>query len=184
MKKQQRIETREFPSTYIEPEIYSRFDFEQQFMNCWSIVDDLKSTLNCSNQDELVGAIVTLYSHKFEKTFETFEQMLKCKQIWNFSLEQTPQKVYNNNMNSTNKRKFRLWDSNSLFQGYERATQICAKIEESCKNDANPEDLPMSLVPTDILYDLMVCYHAMYNKLLDESLIQNGYPKTNPTKKH
>lgn len=81
MKKQQRIETREFPSTYIEPEIYSRFDFEQQFMNCWSIVDDLKSTLNCSNQDELVGAIVTLYSHKFEKTFETFEQMLKCKQI-------------------------------------------------------------------------------------------------------
>jgi hypothetical protein len=87
-------------------------------------------------------------------------------------------------MNSGNKRKFRLWDSNSLFQGYERAIQICAKIEESCAQNTNPEDLPMSLVPTDVLYDLMVCYHAMYNKLLDESLISNGYPKTNPTKKH
>lgn len=85
-------------------------------------------------------------------------------------------------MNSANKRKFRLWDSNSIFQGYERAIQIAAKIEESCKGNINPENLPMSVVPTDILYDIMICYHAMYNKLLDESLIQNGYPKTTTTK--
>ena len=44
------------------------------------------------------------------------------------------------------------------------------------------KNLPMSLVPTDVLYDLMMCYHAMYNKLLEESLVQNGYPKTSTTK--
>jgi hypothetical protein len=123
-----------------------------------------------------------LYAHKFEKCFNTFEEMLRAKQIWNFSLDSTSQKPYNNNMNSRNKRKFRIWDSNSIFQGYERAIQICARIEEACSQNNSPENLPMSLVPTDVLYDLMICYHAMYNKLLDESLIQNGYPKTNSTK--
>jgi hypothetical protein len=86
-------------------------------------------------------------------------------------------------MNSKNKRKFRLWDSNSIFQGYERVIQIAARIEDACSQNVQPENLPMSLVPTDVLYDIAVCYHAMYNKLLDESLIQNGYPKTT-TKKH
>lgn len=81
MKKQTRIDTKEFPSNHVEPETYNRFDFEQQFLNCWNIVDDLKSTLNCRDQDELVGAIVTIYSHKFERCFETFEGMLRVKQI-------------------------------------------------------------------------------------------------------
>jgi hypothetical protein len=108
--------------------------------------------------------------------------MLRSKQIWNFSLDSASQKQYNNNMNSRKDRKFRIWDSNSIFQGYERAIQICARIEEACAQNSSPQDLPTSLVPTDVLYDLMICYHAMYNKLLDESLIQNGYPKTNSTK--
>jgi hypothetical protein len=180
--KKPKTATNEFPSTYIEPVKYSRFDFENQFMNCWSIVDDLRSTLGHSNQDELVEAIITLYSHKFDKCFSTFEELLRTKQIWNFSLDSRSQKPYNNNMNSRNKRKFRIWDSNSIFQGYERAIQIAARIEETCSQNNSPQDLPMSLVPTDVLYDLMICYHAMYNKLLDESLIQNGYPKTTTTK--
>ena len=74
-------QTKEFPSTYIEPVQYSRFDFESEFMNCWSIIEDLRSTLGCSNQDELVEAITTLYSHKFEKCFDTFENLLRSRQI-------------------------------------------------------------------------------------------------------
>jgi hypothetical protein len=73
---------KEFPATtYIGPEGYNRFDFEQEFMNCWSIIDDLKSTLGCSNQDQIVEAITVLYAHKFEKCFNTFEEMLRAKQI-------------------------------------------------------------------------------------------------------
>jgi hypothetical protein len=75
-------QTKEFPTaTYIEPPDYSRFDFEQEFMNCWSIIDDLKSTLGCSNQDQLVEAITVLYAHKFEVCFNTFEDLLRRKQI-------------------------------------------------------------------------------------------------------
>lgn len=75
-------QTKEFPTaTYIEQPDYSRFDFEQEFMNCWSIIEDLKSTLGHSNQDQLVEAITTLYAHKFEVCFNTFEEMLKRKQI-------------------------------------------------------------------------------------------------------
>jgi len=79
MKKTQPEPNREFPSSYIQSESYSRFDFEQEFLNCWNIVDDLKLTLGCSNQDHLVEAITTLYAHKFEKCFNTFEAMLRSK---------------------------------------------------------------------------------------------------------
>jgi flagellin-specific chaperone FliS len=67
--------------TYMEAPEYSRFDFEQEFMNCWNIIDDLKSTLNRSNQNQLVEAIVVLYSHKFENCFDRFEEMVANKQL-------------------------------------------------------------------------------------------------------
>jgi flagellin-specific chaperone FliS len=73
--------TKEITNTCVESPVYSRFDFEQQLMNCWNVVDDLKATLNCRNQNELVEAIAVLYQHKFERCFETFEQLLRAKQI-------------------------------------------------------------------------------------------------------
>lgn len=84
-------------------------------------------------------------------------------------------------MNSTNKRKFRLWDNKILFQGYEQTTQILAKLDEQISDDVFPEDLPMSLLPTNILYDLASCYVAMYEKLLTEELLDLGYPKSTNT---
>lgn len=85
-------------------------------------------------------------------------------------------------MNSKNKRKFRMWDSKTLFQVYDLVSQIKFKIEERCSEETNPQDLPMSIVPTDMLYDIAACYEAMYMKLLDEELLVAGYPKsTNKT---
>ena len=81
-------------------------------------------------------------------------------------------------MNSKKQRKFRLWDNKTLFQVYEIVTQIRAKIEERCSEEIGPEGLPMSIVPTDMLYDIAACYEAMYVKLLDEELIVAGYPKS------
>ena len=81
----------------------------------------------------------------------------------------------------TNKRKFRYWDNKLLFQSLQKIIQIRAKIEEVCiKEQINPVDLPMSMLPTDVLYDIAACYEAMYNKLLDEELIKAGYPKSQP----
>lgn len=81
-------------------------------------------------------------------------------------------------MTSKSKRKFRFWDNKILFQTLQNSLQIKEKVEEKCGNELTPEDLPMSVVPTHILYDIAVCYEAMYDKLLEEELIVAGYPKS------
>lgn len=78
-------------------------------------------------------------------------------------------------MNSKSKRKFRVWDNKLLFQTYQQSIQIKEKIEQICGDDKNPEDLPHSAIPTDVLYTVMACYEAMYDKLLEEDLLQAGF---------
>ena len=80
-------------------------------------------------------------------------------------------------MNSKAQRKFRAQDNKHLFTVFQHAAQITSKIEEvSAATDPN-EDLPDSLVPTHILYDLGRAYQDMYTMLLDEQLLSAGYPK-------
>lgn len=81
-------------------------------------------------------------------------------------------------MTSKSKRKFRFWDNKILFQTLQSSLQIKEKVEEQCGQELTPEDLPMSVVPTHILYDIAICYEAMYDKLLEEELIVAGYPKS------
>ena len=82
----------------------------------------------------------------------------------------------------SNKRKFRFFDNNTIFHSLQRAVQIKYKIEENCiKLHVSPEQLEMSMLPSDVLYDLVACYEAMYKKLLDEELLQSGYVKSNTT---
>lgn len=78
-------------------------------------------------------------------------------------------------------KKFRHWDNKFLFQNYERTVQILGKVEELCVEDTLPEDLPMSMIPTDILYDIASSYEAMYKKLLELELLTSGYPKATNT---
>lgn len=57
-----------------------RFDLEQEIMQCWGVVDDLKmlySRTDSCSEDELQNAllgIIQLYQWKFETLFNTFEQ--------------------------------------------------------------------------------------------------------------
>lgn len=81
-------------------------------------------------------------------------------------------------MNAKSKRKFRFWDNRLLFQTLEKAIQVKENIEARCTEDVNPQDLPMSIIPTAVLYDIAICYEAMYDKLLEEELIVAGYPKS------
>jgi len=72
-------------------------------------------------------------------------------------------------------RKFRIWDSEELSKTLKTAIQIRAKIQEIAIESKTPiPNIPQSLVPTSMLYDLTVCYEAMYNKLLDLDLIETG----------
>jgi hypothetical protein len=78
-----------------------------------------------------------------------------------------------------NKRKFRIQDNVSLLNAYQKAIQISAKIEAKCvEEDKPPYLLDRSIVPTDVLYDITACFETMYQALLDEELIQAGYPKS------
>ena len=113
--------------------------------------------------------------------FRGFESLTYC-QNQNSELDCLILSEYNYTMASKNKRKFRMWDNKTLFQTYDIVSQIRFKIEERCSEEVGPEGLPMSIVPTDMLYDIAACYEAMYMKLLDEELLVAGYPKsTNKT---
>ena len=58
----------------------TRFDLEQEIMQCWNVVDDLKML---KDRDQLtsenIGAITALYNVKFETLFETFEDCIKTE---------------------------------------------------------------------------------------------------------
>ena len=59
----------------------TQFDLEQQIMNCWHVVDDLKLVREAVSDDRLskdelenvLLGLVQLYDLKFEQTFDTFE---------------------------------------------------------------------------------------------------------------
>lgn len=71
-----------------------RFDLEQQIMNCWNIIEDIK-LLNDGvlegrpgstkmTQDEISNYLLgleTIYSLKFEQMFDTFSTLISQKQI-------------------------------------------------------------------------------------------------------
>lgn len=84
-------------------------------------------------------------------------------------------------MSSKSKNKFRHWDNKLLFQGYEQVSQILAKIEEQVDDNYLPEDMPMSMIPSNIIYDISAGYMAMYEKLLEQELLEAGYPKSTNT---
>lgn len=77
--------------------------------------------------------------------------------------------------------KFRIWDSLTIRD----SLQICLGIKEQIEDAAisgrvHPAQLPNSILPTHTLYDLASTYISMYQKLLDEELIQSMHnPKTN-----
>lgn len=60
----------------------TRFDLEQQIMNCWSVVEDIKTIAEAftetraQNVEIALAGMAELYNIKFEKLFNTFEKML------------------------------------------------------------------------------------------------------------
>lgn len=64
----------------------TRFDLEQDIMNCWSVVDDIKELNRCMldrrkmTEDEISNYLLgleTIYQVKFERLFETFEMLIR-----------------------------------------------------------------------------------------------------------
>jgi hypothetical protein len=60
----------------------TRFDMEQEIMQVWQVLDDIKllSTRAGTTQEDW-DAVTRLYQIRFETLFETFEQMIKDRVI-------------------------------------------------------------------------------------------------------
>lgn len=67
-----------------------RFDLEQQILDCWKIVDDLKllseyvmedSSANTDSIANVTIGLEQLYQIKFDKLFRTFEELIRDKTI-------------------------------------------------------------------------------------------------------
>ena len=64
-----------------------RFDLEQEILDCWGICDDIQTiletdSLNLSDdvQNLLIG-LKTLYQLKFQRTFDTFENLVTERKL-------------------------------------------------------------------------------------------------------
>ena len=59
-----------------------RFDLEQDIMNCWNVVDDMKMLMQQDAVNtETIQAITTLYQQKFEALWATFEDCCRTMQL-------------------------------------------------------------------------------------------------------
>lgn len=74
--------------------------------------------------------------------------------------------------------KLRAFDQKVLADNYSEVSQILAKIDSLVEQ--NPEvdvaELPNSLVPTDLLYRIAICYTILYDELVKYELIRHGNP--------
>lgn len=66
--------------------IMDRFDLEQQIMDCWHIVDDLKILTEYTLEDDtfsrdkinfITSGLIELYHIKFDKLFRAFEDVVR-----------------------------------------------------------------------------------------------------------
>lgn len=68
-------------------QVLDRFELEQQIMQCWQVVDDLKTICEMvpdESQDDVVNALTgmsVLYDQKFIKLFDTFETLIAHRKI-------------------------------------------------------------------------------------------------------
>jgi len=60
----------------------TRFDMEQEIMQVWQVLDDIKllSTREGTDQADW-DAVTRLYQIRFETLFETFEQLIKDRTL-------------------------------------------------------------------------------------------------------
>ena len=72
------------------PRTVDRFDLEQQIMQCWSMVDDLRAFANSGADTDELRALSKVYDRKFDILFETFSTMISEGQFVDH-IRQTPQ---------------------------------------------------------------------------------------------
>jgi hypothetical protein len=74
----------------VVPKTADRFDLEQQIMQCWSMVDDVRAFANSGATTDEFQALAKVYDRKFDILFETFSTMISEGQFAEH-IRQTPE---------------------------------------------------------------------------------------------
>lgn len=75
--------------------------------------------------------------------------------------------------------KLRVWDSKVLSDVFVLLQQIQAGIAQLVEKTGAQSlaDLPNSMIPTEKLYEITLCYELMYSRLLEYDLLATGNTK-------
>lgn len=60
-----------------------RFDFEQEILECWKVTNDLQMYIDQGASIEDVKVLIDYYERKFQKVWDTFEQLIKDGKLSN-----------------------------------------------------------------------------------------------------
>jgi hypothetical protein len=71
--------------------------------------------------------------------------------------------------------KTRIWEDSLVGAALRHSLQIKENIENLADtSETQPHEMPPSLVPSDLLYNLVSCYHLLYSMILKRDLIETG----------
>ena len=59
----------------------TRFEFEQELLECWKVTEDIKLWSKRDAKPEDWQALSTYYDHKFNQLWDTFEELIKTRQL-------------------------------------------------------------------------------------------------------
>lgn len=54
-----------------------RFQFEQEILECWKVTNDLQMFIDQGASIEETKVLIDYYERKFQKVWDTFEQLIK-----------------------------------------------------------------------------------------------------------
>jgi hypothetical protein len=54
----------------------TRFDLEQEILNCWGVTDEINMLADVGASREDIKCLATLYEYKFKKLWAVFEDMV------------------------------------------------------------------------------------------------------------
>lgn len=54
-----------------------RFEFEQEILECWKVTNDLQMYIDQGASIEDTKVLIDYYERKFQKVWDTFEQLIQ-----------------------------------------------------------------------------------------------------------
>lgn len=82
-------------------------------------------------------------------------------------------------------KALQLWENVAVNDAVKQCIQIRENIEHiAVENNIHVKDIPPSLIPTAILYNIVSCYEILYTLGMEQQLIKTGNLRTDTNNIH